>query len=65
MYLLLEQCGRDFFTAFFFIFPIGINVTDTFEAIKMLDKVTPEMKKLGEGALPYDGGLYPVRFEID
>jgi hypothetical protein len=29
----------------------------------MLDKVTPEMKKLGEGALPYDGGLYPVRSE--
>ena len=43
------------------LYPVGINVTDTFEAIKMLDKVTPEMKKLGEGALPYDGGLYPVR----
>lgn len=25
----------------------------------MLDQVTPEMKKLGEGALP-DGGFYPV-----
>ena len=33
---------------------------DTFEAIKMLDKVSLEMKKLGEGAVPYDGGLYPV-----
>jgi hypothetical protein len=31
----------------------------------MLDKVTPEMKKLGEGALPYDGGLYPVRPGFD
>ena len=38
----------------------GINVIDTFEAIKMLDKVSLEMKKLGEGAVPYDGGLYPV-----
>jgi hypothetical protein len=27
----------------------------------MLDQVTPEMKKLGEGALP-DGGFYPVSF---
>jgi hypothetical protein len=27
----------------------------------MLKDVTPEMKKLGEGAIPYDGGLYPVR----
>ena len=26
----------------------------------MLDKVSLEMKKLGEGAVPYDGGLYPV-----
>lgn len=25
----------------------------------MLDDVTPEMRKLGEGALP-DGGFYPV-----
>lgn len=39
--------------------PSGINVTDTFEAIKMLDKVTPEMKLLGDKAIPYDGGLYP------
>jgi hypothetical protein len=40
--------------------PSGINVLDTFEAIKGLDKVDPEMKKLGAGAIPYDGGLYPV-----
>ena len=40
-------------------FLIGVHVLDTFEALKMLDKVTPEMRKLGEGALP-DGGLYPV-----
>ena len=29
----------------------------------MLDQVTPEMRKLGEGALP-DGGLYPVKSKI-
>ena len=40
--------------------PSGINVLDTFEAIKGLNKVDPEMKKLGAGAIPYDGGLYPV-----
>ena len=44
--------------------PSGIKVKDTFDAIKMLDKVTPEMKKLGEGAIPYDGGLYPVKIQI-
>ena len=43
---------------------LGINVIDTFDAIKMLDKVTLEMKQLGEGAIPYDGGLYPVRFRF-
>ena len=31
----------------------------------MLDKVTLEMKQLGEGAIPYDGGLYPVRFRLN
>ena len=39
--------------------PSGINVIDTFVAIQRLNQVTPEMKKLGEGAVPYDGGLYP------
>jgi hypothetical protein len=39
--------------------PAGIKVKDTLEAIKQLDQVTPEMKKLGEGAIPYNGGLYP------
>lgn len=43
-----------------FFQPSGIDVKDTFEAIKMLKNVAPEMKKLGEGAIPYDGGLYPV-----
>ena len=45
--------------------PSGINVTDTFDAIKMLDKVTPEMRALGDGAIPYDGGLYPVRLTAE
>ena len=30
----------------------------------MLDKVTLEMRKLGEGAVPYDGGLYPVSTKV-
>ena len=45
--------------------PSGIDVKDTFEAIKALDQVTPEMKKLGEGAIPYDGGLYPWDWVAD
>lgn len=39
--------------------PGGIVVGDTFEAIKMLGDVSPEMRALGEGTIPYDGGLYP------
>lgn len=39
--------------------PSGIKVQDTFEAIKMLDRVPKSMRVLGEGAIPYDGGLYP------
>jgi len=45
--------------------PSGIKVTDTFEAIKMLDKVPNEMKKLGDKAIPYDGGLYPWQWIED
>lgn len=45
--------------------PSGITVTDTLQAIRMLDKVSPEMKKLGAGAIPYDGGLYPWRWTGD
>jgi hypothetical protein len=44
-----------------FFYVLGILILDTFVALKMLDQVTPEMKKLGEGALP-DGGFYPVSF---
>mmetsp|Transcript_30783 Transcript_30783/g.51501 ORF Transcript_30783/g.51501 Transcript_30783/m.51501 type:complete len:469 (-) Transcript_30783:117-1523(-) len=39
--------------------PEGIDIKDTFAAAKMLDKVAPEMKALGDGAIPYDGGFYP------
>eukprot|EP01041_Mallomonas_annulata_P011182 gene11182-23362_t len=45
--------------------PAGINITDTFEAIKMLKDAPVEMKVLGEGAIPYDGGLYPWRWVED
>jgi hypothetical protein len=40
--------------------PSGIKVSSTFDAIKMLKNVEPSMKILGEGAIPFDGGLYPV-----
>lgn len=36
--------------------PKGIEILDTFDAIKRLNYVSPEMKKLGNGAIPYDGG---------
>jgi len=39
--------------------PKGINILDTFKAIKMLPFVTQDMKKLGDGAIPFDGGFYP------
>ena len=42
--------------------PGGIKIRDLSDAFKMLKDVTKEMKKLGEGAIPYDGGLYPVSF---
>lgn len=39
--------------------PGGIVVGDTFDAIKMLGEVSEEMRALGAGTIPYDGGLYP------
>ena len=39
--------------------PGGIQIRDTFEAIKNLKYVSPEMKKLGAGAIPLDGGKCP------
>ena len=36
--------------------PGGIEIRDTIEAIQSLKDVTPEMKKLGAGAIPLDGG---------
>ena len=42
--------------------PSGIDVKDTFAALQMLGDVDPEMRRLGEGAIPFNGGLYPVRF---
>jgi hypothetical protein len=45
--------------------PSGIKVLDTLASIKMLGQVPAEMKKLGEGAIPYDGGLYPWEWVKD
>lgn len=45
--------------------PSGINIFDTFDAIKMLDKVPKEMKALGRGVIPYDEGLYPWEWVKD
>ena len=39
--------------------PGGIVIRDTLESIKALKDVNPDMKKLGAGAIPFDGGLYP------
>ena len=45
--------------------PSGIEVLDTFDAIKMVDSVPESMKFLGNGAIPYDGRLYPWRWIKD
>lgn len=45
--------------------PAGINVLDTLESIKMLKNVPSEMRKLGEGAIPFDGGFYPWEWVRD
>jgi hypothetical protein len=39
--------------------PSGIRVNDLGDAIKILGKVDPKMKKLGRGNIPIDEGLYP------
>ena len=40
-------------------FPSGIEVSGVFETLARLKNVTSEMKILGEGAIPFNGGLYP------
>ena len=47
-----------------FFQPSGIRVRDFGEVFRNLKLVKPEMKKLGEGAIPFDGGLYLVRQRI-
>lgn len=42
--------------------PAGIQVKDLGESLKMTSKVSKAMKELGAGAIPFDGGLYPVSF---
>ena len=39
--------------------PAGINILDSLEALKLTKQVDSEMKKLGDGAIPFDGGFYP------
>ena len=45
--------------------PSGIRVMDTLDSIKQLGRVPPDMRKLGDGAIPYDGGLYPWEWVED
>lgn len=45
--------------------PSGIKIMDTLDSIKALPRVSDEMRKLGEGAIPYDGGLYPWEWVED
>ena len=48
-----------------FFQPKGLRVTNIFESIRMLPLVNPEMRKLGMGAIPYDGGLQPWEWVED
>ena len=43
-----------------FFQPVGIAVKDTLAALREAKKVSPAVRKLGEGAIPFDGGFYPV-----
>ncbi len=45
--------------------PSGINVLDSIQSLKAAKSVDPEMKKLGEGAIPFDGGFYPWEWVQD
>ena len=45
--------------------PSGINVLDSLESLKAAKAVDPEMKKLGEGAIPFSGGFYPWEWVDD
>lgn len=40
--------------------PGGIQVKSLGEVLKQLSNVKPAMKLLGEGAIPFNGGFYPV-----
>ena len=43
-----------------FFQPVGIAVKDTLAALREAKKVSPAVRKLGEGAIPFNGGFYPV-----
>jgi hypothetical protein len=40
-------------------YPSGIKVSGVKEAFDQIPKVSPEMRLLGDGAIPIDGALYP------
>ena len=51
---------------FGFVFqPAGIAVRNFREVFDSLKYVTKEMRRLGEGAIPFDGGLYLVGQNTD
>lgn len=39
--------------------PPGLEISDLFKALSDTSKVTPEMKLLGRGTIPFNEGLYP------
>ncbi len=45
--------------------PAGIKVLESLPALKAARGVDPEMKKLGQGAIPLDGGFYPWEWVQD
>lgn len=45
--------------------PSGIDIKDTFDTLKLLKDVPEDMRKLGDGAIPFDGGFYPWEWVDD
>lgn len=40
-------------------FPSGISVSSVIDAVSAVWKISPEARLLGEGSVPFSGGLYP------
>lgn len=45
-----------------FFYPAGIIVSGLAETLAALRRVSPRMRRLGEGAIPISGALYPWRW---